>query len=66
MSDLWAALALVAVIEGLFLFVAPGAWRRVAEQLQLLPDATLRRFGAAMVAVGLIALYLVRGANSGP
>jgi uncharacterized protein YjeT (DUF2065 family) len=66
MSDLWAALALVAVIEGLFLFVAPGAWRRVAEQLQLLPDAALRRFGAVMVAAGLLALYLVRGGGQGP
>ncbi len=66
MSDLWAALALVAVIEGLFLFVAPGAWRRVAEQLRLLPDATLRRLGAALVAAGLIALYLVRGGGAGP
>lgn len=66
MSDLWAALALVLVIEGLFLFVAPGAWRRMAEQIQALPDAVVRRFGAALVALGLLALYLVRGGGSGP
>ena len=39
MADLWAALCLVAVLEGLFLFAAPGAWKRAAEQLQDLLDA---------------------------
>ncbi|GIX33874.1 MAG: membrane protein [Lysobacterales bacterium] len=66
MSDLWAALALVLVIEGLFLFVAPGAWRQMAEQIQALPDSVVRRFGAVMVALGLLALYLVRGGDAGP
>ena len=34
MPDLWAALCLVAVPEGVFLFAAPGAWKRAGEQLQ--------------------------------
>ena len=33
MNDLWSALCLVAVLEGLFLFAAPAAWKRAAEQL---------------------------------
>lgn len=61
MNDLWAALALVAVLEGLALFAFPGAWKRTAEQLQKLPDAQLRRFGAGILIVGLVVLYLVRG-----
>ena len=61
MGDLWAALCLVAVIEGLFLFAAPGAWKRAAEQLQALPDETVRRIGGAVLIVGLLSLYLVRG-----
>jgi len=32
-SDLWAALCLVLVIEGLFLFAAPAAWKRMVAQL---------------------------------
>ena len=59
-SELLSALCLVAVLEGLFLFVAPGGWKRAAEQLRQLGDSQLRRVGAIMVAVGLIALWLVR------
>ncbi|HRQ65671.1 MAG TPA: DUF2065 domain-containing protein [Xanthomonadaceae bacterium] len=60
MSDLWAALCLVLVIEGLFLFAAPRGWKRMAEQMQQVPDGTLRQFGVAMVGIGLVCLYLVR------
>ncbi len=61
MNDLWAALALVAVLEGLVLFAFPGAWKRTAEELLKMPDGRLRRFGAGILVAGLIALYLVRG-----
>jgi uncharacterized protein YjeT (DUF2065 family) len=61
MSDLWSALALVAILEGLFLFAAPGAWKRAVEQLHALPDHGVRRIGAAVLIAGLVALWLVRG-----
>ena len=61
MNDLWAALCLVAVLEGLMLFVAPGGWKRAAEQLHALPDRQLRIIGGVAIAIGLIALYFVRG-----
>lgn len=61
MSDLWAALCLVAVIEGLFLFIAPGAWKRAAEQLLNLPDERVRRIGGVILALGAVSLWLVRG-----
>ena len=60
MQDLWAALCLVAVIEGLVLLVAPGGWKRTAEQLQSMPEHSLRRIGAIVLACGLAALYFVR------
>jgi uncharacterized protein len=60
MNDLWAALALVAVLEGLVLFAFPGAWKRAAEELQKMPDGALRRFGAGILIAGLVALYLIR------
>ena len=60
MQDLWAALCLVAVLEGLVLFVAPGGWKRAAEQLQALPERQLRTIGGIVLAAGLIALYFVR------
>ena len=59
-DDLWAALALVLVIEGLFLFAAPGAWKRMAEQMQSLGNRNLRIYGAVMVGLGLLALQWIR------
>jgi uncharacterized protein len=58
--DLLAALCLVLVIEGLFLLVAPGSWKRMAAQLSLTPENVLRIGGGAMIAAGLVALQLVR------
>ncbi len=60
MTDLWAALCLVAVLEGLFLFVAPGGWKRAAEQMQALPDRQVRVVGGIVLVAGLVALSLVR------
>jgi uncharacterized protein YjeT (DUF2065 family) len=60
MNDFWAALALVAVLEGLVLFAFPGGWKRTAEELQKMSNASLRRFGAGVMVAGLIALYFVR------
>jgi hypothetical protein len=61
MNDLWAALALVAVLEGLVLFAFPGLWRRAAEQMLTMPPGQLRTIGAAIMGAGLLALWLVRG-----
>lgn len=61
MTDFLAALSLVAVLEGLALFVVPDKWKRTILQLVAMDDKQLRKFGAAAVAAGLVALYLVRG-----
>jgi uncharacterized protein YjeT (DUF2065 family) len=61
MSDLWSALCLVAVLEGLFLFATPGGWKRAAEKLQAMPDRSLRTVGGFLVIAGLLSLYFVRG-----
>jgi uncharacterized protein len=60
--ELISALCLVAVLEGLFLFVAPRGWKRAAEQLYALPDRHLRVVGAVVVGLGLLSLWLVRAA----
>jgi len=60
MSDLWASLCLVAVLEGLVLFAFPSAWKRMVEQMQAMPNRTLRIAGAMLLAAGLAALYVVR------
>ena len=60
-AELVSALCLVAVLEGLFLLVAPRGWKRAAEQLQAMPDRQLRTVGAIAAAIGVAALWLVRG-----
>ena len=53
------ALCLVLVLEGLFLFAAPGVWQRMAEQMRQLDAKQLRIIGGVMMALGVIALKLV-------
>ncbi|WP_257386446.1 DUF2065 family protein [Tahibacter caeni] len=60
MKDLNAALCLVLVVEGLFLFAVPALWKRMAELLQGLSERDLRVAGAVMIVLGLLALQLVR------
>lgn len=54
-----AALCLVLVLEGLFLFAAPQAWQRMAEQMRQLDPRQLRLIGCILVAAGLLLLKLV-------
>ena len=61
MNDLWSALSLVAIIEGMFLFVTPEGWKRTAEQLYAMPSTRLRAVGGLVVIVGLLSLHFVRG-----
>ena len=58
-TELAAALCLVLVLEGLLLFAAPGAWKRMAEQLQRVDERRLRMLGAGMIVAGLVALNIV-------
>lgn len=55
-----AALSLVLVLEGLFLFAAPRSWKRVAEQLQGLEPRHLRIIGGVIMGVGVLALQLLK------
>ena len=60
-ADLLAALALVLILEGLFLFAAPNAWKRMVAQLLPQPERQLSAIGGFMLIAGLIALYFIRG-----
>ncbi len=59
-ANLAAALCLVLVIEGLFLFASPRLWKRMAEQLQQIDERSLRMIGGGMVVAGLVVLQVVR------
>ena len=60
-ADLWAALALVLILEGLIPFISPGGYRNMVQQMAAMPENTLRFVGLVLIAAGLIALLLVRG-----
>ncbi len=58
-SPLWTAFALVLVIEGLPLLLAPTRWRAVMRQVSSLADGQLRFFGLILVLTGLVFLLLL-------
>jgi uncharacterized protein YjeT (DUF2065 family) len=55
---LWAALALVLVLEGLFPFLSPGGWRQTFLRLMQLRDGQLRFFGLTSILIGLVLLWV--------
>lgn len=61
-DSLWAACALVLVVEGLLPFVAPRVWRDSFQKLVLLTDGQLRFIGLLSIALGLIGYWLLRNA----
>ena len=61
-DSLWAAFALVLVVEGLLPLIAPKVWRDSFQKLVLLTDGQLRFIGLVSIVIGLIAFWLVRHA----
>jgi len=60
-SDLWAALGLVLVIEGALYALFPEKMLGMLEQLRSVPPAVLRATGIAGVGLGWLIVWLVRG-----
>lgn len=56
--DLWLAIALVLIIEGLLPFASPGGWREAFTRLLALSDGQLRFFGCCCIAGGLLLLLV--------
>jgi uncharacterized protein YjeT (DUF2065 family) len=61
-DSLWAAFALVLVVEGFLPLVAPRLWRESFARLVTLTDGQLRFIGLASTLVGLAGFWLVRHA----
>ncbi len=58
-EQLFPALALVLVIEGMLPFLSPSGWRQAMAQAAQLSDRVLRGIGLASMLVGVLILYLV-------
>ena len=59
-SDLFAALALYLVLEGIMPFLSPQGLKRLLLALSGMPDRVLRWCGLISMSAGLVLLYLVR------
>lgn len=59
--DLWTALALMAVVEGLLYALFPTAMRQALLQIVAQPADVLRLVGLFVAALGVAALWLLRG-----
>jgi uncharacterized protein YjeT (DUF2065 family) len=59
-SELWAALALVLVIEGLMPLISPARWREVFSRILALSDGQIRFIGLASIVLGLLGLLWLR------
>ena len=55
-ESLWAALALVLVLEGLMPLLAPRAWRETFRKLIEMSDGQIRFIGLASISLGAIVL----------
>ena len=60
MQDLATALALVLVIEGIVLALAPDGVKRAALQLTGVPSAALRIGGLVAACLGVAVVWLIR------
>lgn len=59
-QDLWAAVALVFVIEGLMPFLNPTGLRKTLHTISDMDDKILRVLGFSSMLLGVMLLYLVR------
>ena len=60
MQDLWSALAIVLVLEGIMPFISPKGWKEAITKICELPDAKLRQFGLGIMLTGAVLLTLIR------
>jgi uncharacterized protein YjeT (DUF2065 family) len=60
-TDLFAALALAIVIEGLAYAAFPEQMKKALATIQSFPASTIRAVALACAGVGLVLLWLIRG-----
>jgi len=61
MTDFLTALALVLVIEGLFMAIFPYRLRQILEMLDTMSPESLRIGGIAAAALGVFLVWVLRG-----
>lgn len=60
-DDLWAAIALMLIIEGIMPFLNPSSFRQMLQLVSQMEERSIRALGAFWMGLGLAVLYWVRG-----
>ena len=60
MDSLWAAFAMLLIIEGILPFLAPRFWRETFRKFIELEDGQLRFVGLISIALGMLGLMLLQ------
>jgi hypothetical protein len=61
LEDLFTALALVFVIEGILYALFPTKMRQLVAKMVDVPDKSLRNVGLIATAIGVVLVWLIRG-----
>ncbi len=59
-ETLWAAIALMLVLEGIIPFLYPSKWRNLVATLAQISDKQLRMMGLVSMLLGVGLLYFVK------
>lgn len=60
-DDLFSALALVFVLEGIMPFLSPMQWRKILQTIAQQSDFVLRGIGLSCMLLGVFLLYVFHG-----
>jgi uncharacterized protein YjeT (DUF2065 family) len=60
-TELFSALALVMIIEGIIPFISPQGYKNTMQQMLAMPESTLRVVGLCVMLVGAVSLFFIRG-----
>jgi uncharacterized protein YjeT (DUF2065 family) len=57
--ELWIALALLLIVEGIFPFLSPDGVRKALAAIHQLSDSQLRFAGMTSMLIGVVLLYII-------
>ncbi len=62
-SDLFTAIALLLIFEGILPFLNPGRYRNMLEMMEKISNSQLRTMGLIVMTVGAVLLTIVRAGS---
>ena len=63
-NDLFTAIALMLIFEGILPFLNPDRYRKMLEMMEQINNSQLRTMGLIVMAIGAVLLTLVRSGSS--